>query len=62
MFQEVLVFHLPNFKSDHVPLWLRFNQLRSSKNGSRPFRFLASWLTRESFEELVNENWKNNSD
>lgn len=53
MFQEAYIFHLPNFKSNHVPLWLRFKKLRGNKNGNRLFKFLASWLTYESFENVV---------
>lgn len=61
-FQEASIFLLPNYMSDHVPLWMKFNQLRGVSHSSRPFRFLASWLTHESFNELVKGNWKYSND
>lgn len=32
-FEEASIFHLPQFKSDHVPLWLRFKQQVSKNTG-----------------------------
>lgn len=39
-FEEASVYHLPNFKSDHVPLWLCFHQKSSQNKGSGPFDLL----------------------
>lgn len=57
-FEEVSLFHLPLFKSDHVPFWIRFTQPMGRARGNRPFRFLTSWLTHDDFNELVKRTWK----
>ncbi|KAF7830019.1 reverse transcriptase [Senna tora] len=54
MFPEAAVVHLPCFKSDHNPLWLRFYpSVNSQYRHDRPFRFLAAWVTHESFLNVV---------
>lgn len=42
-FPESSILHLPQLKSDGL--------------GSRPFRFLASWLTHEDFHKVVESTW-----
>lgn len=36
--------------------------MKGTNNGNWPFRFLASWFTHESFDELVKKNWKYSRD
>ncbi|XP_057432586.1 uncharacterized protein LOC130725366 [Lotus japonicus] len=48
------VLHLPNLKSDHKPLLIRFREDPSDVS-QRPFRFLASWLTHAGFPKLVED-------
>ncbi|KAF7837882.1 ribonuclease H [Senna tora] len=59
LFPEAGVVHLPRFKSDHHPLWLRIDpSLNSRQRHDRPFRFLAAWVTHESFPNVVKKAWK----
>ncbi|KAF7831789.1 putative ribonuclease H protein At1g65750 family [Senna tora] len=58
-FPEAAVVHLSCFKSDHNPLWIRFEPSLNNHNPrNRPFRFLAAWVTRESFPNVVRDAWK----
>lgn len=56
-FEEASIYHIPNFKSDHIPLWLKFKEASGYSRGKRPFRFLASWMTHDDFPGLVARNW-----
>ncbi|KAF7839049.1 RNA-directed DNA polymerase [Senna tora] len=59
MFLEATVVHLPCFKSDHNPLWIRFDpSTASTYRHDMSFRFLAAWVTHESFSNVVREAWK----
>lgn len=52
-FLEVVVKHLPTFKSNHCPLLLQLAREAPLNKGCRPFRFLQTWLTRETFADLL---------
>ncbi|KAH9725610.1 putative ribonuclease H protein [Citrus sinensis] len=53
------VLHLPKIASDHRPILVRFNNDASCVRGQKPFRFLAAWLTDNSFGEFVSNAWIN---
>nr|XP_025692428.1 uncharacterized protein LOC112794656 [Arachis hypogaea] len=56
-FNHAVVKHLPKLKSDHAPLLL---DLRSSKypgSSTRPFRFIAAWMTHNDFNNLLRSSW-----
>ncbi|XP_061357605.1 uncharacterized protein LOC133301903 [Gastrolobium bilobum] len=54
------VYHLLFYGSDHRTILLRDESLVVPPVGPKPFRFLAAWLTNESFREVVEDCWKNN--
>ncbi|XP_061365237.1 uncharacterized protein LOC133308608 [Gastrolobium bilobum] len=56
-FPDRVVTHLPCYCSDHRPLLLWEGPSPHHPGGSRPFRFLAAWLTHEDFPGLVQECW-----
>lgn len=62
LFEEASLFHLPNFKSDYVPLLLQKHQSVKRNGGRRPFGFLVSSLTHEDFSDLVRKTWKQGED
>ena len=49
-FTEASVLHLLKFHSDHCPILVTINAVN-------PFRFLAAWLTDQSFQSLVAKEW-----
>ncbi|KAI9119509.1 hypothetical protein K1719_009385 [Acacia pycnantha] len=54
--------HLPKVHSDHRPISTKLG-LRSQSNPiSRPFRFLAPWLSHPDFPLLVQRVWSNGDD
>ncbi|CAA0831454.1 Unknown protein, partial [Striga hermonthica] len=56
MCPDNMVFHLPRLHSDHTPLLVR--ACRAPRpTGLKPFHFLASRLTHESFDSLVEHVW-----
>ncbi|KAF7835223.1 uncharacterized protein G2W53_010082 [Senna tora] len=62
-FSDASVTHLPRYKSDHNPLWIRFfPSSDSSIRRDRPFRFLAPWVMHEDFGRVVKEAWKDGVD
>ncbi|KAF7815419.1 ribonuclease H [Senna tora] len=59
LFCEAAVVHLPKYKSDHCPLWLRLNPASNdSARCDRPFRFLAPWVMHEGFSCVVKDAWR----
>ena len=58
-FMEASVLHLPKLHSDHRPILVRFGRSLKKMNVVRPFRFLAAWLTDQSFQSLVAKEWCN---
>ncbi|KAF7838891.1 ribonuclease H [Senna tora] len=59
IFNEANVVHLPRYKSDHNPLWIRFNPLAGNgRKNDRPFRFLAPWVMHEDFGNLIRKSWR----
>ena len=52
-FIELGVVHLPMFKSDHSPLWVRFGSNLVNLSKPKPFKFLSAWLGHASFVDLV---------
>lgn len=56
-FQNVAVFHLPFFKSDHRALLVRMSQRNKPNRNRRPFRFMASWFSHETFPLLMLNAW-----
>ncbi|XP_061337738.1 uncharacterized protein LOC133284682 [Gastrolobium bilobum] len=61
-FPQRYVFHLSFFNSDHRQLLLRDRERNPGSRETKPFRFLASWLTRQDFKVIVEESWDGNSD
>ncbi|KAI9122538.1 hypothetical protein K1719_006378 [Acacia pycnantha] len=57
MFPNASVVHLPFFKSDHRPLLLQLDSTVGIPNPHRPFRFIASWVLHENFDEFVQKSW-----
>ncbi|KAK9182043.1 hypothetical protein WN944_025184 [Citrus x changshan-huyou] len=55
-----VVLHPPKIASDYRPILVRFTNDVSSSRGQKPFRFLAAWLTDNSFSEFVFIAWLNN--
>lgn len=43
MFPSASVTHIPRFKSDHNPLWIKLAAGEARGNRNRPFRFFAPW-------------------
>ncbi|XP_061350094.1 uncharacterized protein LOC133295304 [Gastrolobium bilobum] len=56
-FPNRVISHLPFYNSDHRPILLWDGQPNFSNGGARPFRFLAAWLTHNSFSDLVKRCW-----
>ena len=56
-FPNVMVTHLPWYKSDHRPLLLNLQGLGKEKGRRRPFRFIAAWVLHDKFDSFVQENW-----
>ncbi|KAF7831784.1 hypothetical protein G2W53_014117 [Senna tora] len=58
LFNEAGVVHLPNYKLDHNPLWLRLNPSKDMETKcDRPFRFLAPWVLHNDFSNVVQHAW-----
>ncbi|XP_061357222.1 uncharacterized protein LOC133301586 [Gastrolobium bilobum] len=49
--------HLLFYSSDHRPIILLNGTPPRGTNSTRPFRFMASWLTCDSFPGIVNKCW-----
>lgn len=47
-FHVVGVIHLPNFNSDHCPIWIRVGDVFVPRS-PKPFKFLVAWLSRSDF-------------
>ncbi|XP_024041891.1 uncharacterized protein LOC127901822 [Citrus sinensis] len=56
-FADNSVLHLPKVASDHRPVLVRFERAECRQQGNRPFRFLASWLTHDHFNNFVKQTW-----
>lgn len=56
-FENAKVKHSPAFQSDHCPIFISPNRFVPLQAINRPFRFQASWLTHENFQEFVGEKW-----
>ncbi|KAH9745843.1 reverse transcriptase domain-containing protein [Citrus sinensis] len=56
-FTDNSVLHLPKVASDHRPVLVRFGRIVRGHHGNRPFRFLASWLTHDQFNNFVKQTW-----
>ncbi|XP_061358638.1 uncharacterized protein LOC133302833 [Gastrolobium bilobum] len=54
--------HLPYFCSDHRPILLAKDKVYKSDDREKPFRFLVSWMTVNSFDEVVKSSWNKNFD
>lgn len=52
-----MVHHLPQYKSDHRPLLVKFSSQRRPNRHRRPFRFEAAWLTHEHFDQFLRNTW-----
>ena len=57
-FVEIGVVHLPMFNSDNCPLWFQSSNSLFHSFGSKPFKFISTWLGHTSFNELVQCNWR----
>ncbi|KAK4265131.1 hypothetical protein QN277_026221 [Acacia crassicarpa] len=56
-FMDAKVLHLPWYKSDHRPLLLRMERRLPGEPTQRPFRFIASWVLHDTFNDMVKEEW-----
>ncbi|XP_050238477.2 uncharacterized protein LOC126687968 [Mercurialis annua] len=59
-FPDALTHHLPRINSDHRPILVNLNINNHSVQGNKPFRFLASWITHNDFQQVVASGWNNN--
>lgn len=50
-FPNAKVFHMNQLKSDHRPILLRLNCCETREVRNRPFRFIASWVLHENFQD-----------
>lgn len=55
--KEAHIEHLNWFKSDHRPILLNLHKNKLKTRCARRFRFLAAWVTEESFTDVVKNNW-----
>lgn len=58
---RTIVRHLYKLKSDHRPLLVSTNPGKDPR-GTRPFRFLASWLQHPEFQDVLSKNGIPNGD
>ena len=58
-FPEAMVFHCFFMSSDHRPIVLKLYRDSPADQTNRPFRFMAAWLTNDSFSTVVHEAWQN---
>ena len=56
-FERAKMRHLPAIQSDHCPLFISPNGFVPLQELHRPFKFQATWLTHENFQEFVREKW-----
>ncbi|KAH9736450.1 putative ribonuclease H protein [Citrus sinensis] len=56
-FADNSVLHLPKVASDHRPVLVWFERVVRRHHGNRPYRFLASWLTNDHFNNIVKQTW-----
>ena len=56
-FTDNSVLYLPKVASDHRLFLVRFGRIVRGHHGNRPFRFLASWLTNDQFNNFVKQTW-----
>ncbi|RYQ97763.1 hypothetical protein Ahy_B08g093845 [Arachis hypogaea] len=56
-FNHAVVKHLPKLKSDHVPLLLDLRSANNPGSSTRPFRFIAAWMTHNNFNNLLRSSW-----
>lgn len=61
-FPEAVVHHLPNYKSGHHPLLVKFTTAPIPNRRRHPFRFAAAWMTHELFPSFLHQNWKPDED
>ncbi|XP_061349456.1 uncharacterized protein LOC133294726 [Gastrolobium bilobum] len=54
--------HLPFFNSDHRPLLLAQSGPPRPREHSKPFKFMAAWLTDQDFGRLVMKSWGSNEE
>lgn len=57
MFQDAALRHLSHSHSDHCPLLLQLKPEEGKPLGTRPFQFLASWLTHRNFLSWAEATW-----
>ena len=56
-FERAKVKHLPAVQSDHCPIFISPNGFIPIQDVNRPFKFQATWLTHENFQDFVREKW-----
>lgn len=61
-FSEANMHHLPFYKSDHRPLFVKMEVVPRPNRRRRPFRFEAAWLTHESFPNFLHGHWSRLTD
>lgn len=59
LFPDCFVQHLPKMKSDHRPILVKSDEMGQRSNEKRPFQFLAAWLGRTQFHDLLSRVWNN---
>ena len=59
MFDRAQVRHFPGIQSDHSLILISPNGFVPVHDINRPFRFQATWLMHESFQQFVHDKSKN---
>lgn len=61
LFDRAKMRHLPAVQSDHSPIFIFPNGFTPIHDLNLPFKFQATWLTHEHFQEVVKDKWNPNS-
>ena len=54
-FQQGSISYLSSFNSNHCPFLLQTTLITQNQTGNPPFKFLTTWLTNNSFKEIVKD-------
>ena len=60
-FDSYSVTYLPRIESDHIPILVRFGRNSRCMGSTKPFRFLATWMTDKRFGAFMQDSWQKNT-
>ncbi|XP_021748569.1 uncharacterized protein LOC110714370 [Chenopodium quinoa] len=60
-FEKASMKHISAVYSDHCPIFISPNGFAPLQSLHRPFKFQASWLLHEKFQNFVKDKWEENS-